>query len=71
MSTDLERKLYAALKRISSYDAPEKLKRRAQKEYGLSEEEAIEFAYENVIEEARSALKGIRRPKPLSAMGGA
>lgn len=69
MSTDLERKLYAALKRISQYDNPMKLARRAEKDYGLEPEEAIEMAYENVLNEAKSALKGVRRPKPLPATG--
>ena len=59
----LEQRLYDALKRIASYDSPETLQRVSQKRYGLEPEEAIEFAYENVIQEARNAIKGMRRPK--------
>ena len=57
-----EQRLYDALKRITLYDKPERLRRDAEKSYGLSSNEAIEMAYENVLEEARCALKGIRRP---------
>jgi hypothetical protein len=55
---------FAALKRIASYQSPEKLRRNAIKQYGLSGEEAIAMAYENVIEEAKRAVKGKRRPAP-------
>jgi hypothetical protein len=54
---------YEALKRIASYQSPEKLRRCADKQYGLPEDEAIEMAYENVIEEAKRAIKGKRSPK--------
>ena len=60
MSTPLELRLHAALKRIASYDPPERLARRSEKDYGLSPEEAIEMAYENVIQEAKNAIKGVR-----------
>ena len=53
---------YDALKRITMYDAPERLKKRAEKDYGLSGDEAVEMAYENVLNEARMAIKGKRRP---------
>ena len=56
-------RMYDALKRIASDQSPDRLRRGAQKEYGLSGEEAIEMAYENVIHEAKSAIKGVRRPK--------
>lgn len=61
-SLERERKLYDALKRITMYDAPEKLHKRAGKDYGLSGNEAIEMAYENVLAEAKGALKGMKRP---------
>ena len=64
--TDLEIRLYTALKRITCYDAPAKLRRRAERDYGLSGDEAIEYAYENVLQEARNGLKGIRLPKAKS-----
>lgn len=53
---------FDALKRIASYQSPERLRRSAEKQYGLTPEESIEMAYENVIEEARRAVKGKRRP---------
>lgn len=59
--TPLEQKLYDALKRISSYDSAQKLHKCAEKSFGLSPEEVIEFAYENVRNEAAEAIKGIRR----------
>lgn len=30
---------------------------------GLDENEAVEMAYENVIQEAKSAIRGMQRPK--------
>ena len=47
-----EQRYYDALKRIASYTPPEKLHSTSRKEYGLPPSEAIEYAYENVIEEA-------------------
>lgn len=58
-----ELKYYAALKRICDYSSPEKLRRDAEKCYGLGYEEALEMAYENVLAEAKSAVRGKRRPK--------
>jgi hypothetical protein len=55
-------RLYDALKEISKYQAPEKLHRSAETEYGLEAHEAIEMAYENVIWTAQRAIKGMRRP---------
>lgn len=54
---------YDALRRIRSYDSVERLRRRAEKDYGLSPNEAIEMAYENVKAEAENAIRGKRRPK--------
>lgn len=53
---------YDALKRITMYDFPERLRKRAEKDYGLSGDEAIEMAYENVLNVARLAIKGKKRP---------
>ncbi len=50
------------LRRIAAYADPRKLKRDAEAEYGLSYEEALEMAYENVLAEARRAVRGRRRP---------
>jgi hypothetical protein len=58
----METKYYDALKRITMYDTPERLRKHAEKDYGLSGDEAIEMAYENVLNEARMAIKGKRRP---------
>lgn len=60
-----ERRYWDALKRITMYDSPERLKNRAERDYGLSGDEAIEMAYENVLNEARLAVKGRRRTKLL------
>lgn len=60
MSNALELKLHSALKRIASYDTPERLERRSEKDYGLPPDEAIRMAYENVIQEAKNAIKGVR-----------
>lgn len=62
MTPKTQIRLCDALKRIASFDSPEWMRKNAERAYGLSPEEAIEMAYENVIEEARSAIKGIRRP---------
>jgi hypothetical protein len=50
----------SALQRIKAYSPPEKLRKQAEKKYGLSEEEAVEMAYDNVLQEARDGLKGIK-----------
>jgi hypothetical protein len=63
MSTTREQKLYDALKRITRYDPPAKLRRRAERDYGLSAEEVIEMAYENVLAEAKAAIRGMKRPE--------
>ncbi len=54
---------YHALKRIASYDSVDRLRRTAEKTYGLSYEEAIEMAYENIINEAKTVVRGKRPPK--------
>ena len=61
MST--EQRLYDALKRIAQYQSPDQLRRSSMKQYGLEADEAIEYAYENVLSEAKAAIKGMRRPK--------
>lgn len=61
-----EQYYFDVLKRISKYDPPERIHRIAEKAHymGLDDaREAIEYAYENVITEAGSAIKGMRRPK--------
>lgn len=56
-------RLYDALKRITQYDTPGRLRRSSEKDWGVDFEEAIEMAYENIQEEAKRAIKGVRRPK--------
>lgn len=66
MNEEKIEKIYKALKRISSYQSPESLRRNSEKNYGLDYEEALEMAYENVIEEAKFAIKGIRFKSSLT-----
>jgi hypothetical protein len=61
-SIEREQRLFDALKRITSYSSPADLRRTSEKKYGLEGDEAIEMAYENVLQEARNAIKGLRRP---------
>lgn len=61
--SEREQKLYDALKRITQYDMPDRLRRRAERDYGLDGDEAIEMAYENVLIEAKKAIAGMRRTK--------
>lgn len=61
-TTDLEKRLYDALRRIArDYMASEELRRVAPKRYGLEGDEAIEMAYDNVRSEAIAAINGVRR----------
>jgi len=56
-------RLYDALKTIAQYQSPERLRKSAERQYGLGFEEALEMAYENVIETAKHAIKGMQRPE--------
>lgn len=58
--------MYVALRRIASYLTTERLRKEAGKLYGLEPDEAIEMAYENVIQEAKDGLKGIYKPQRLA-----
>jgi hypothetical protein len=59
-----ELQYFDALKRIASYTPPDRMKRDNERGsgYGLDADEEIEMAYENVILEAKRAIKGKRRP---------
>ena len=59
-----EARFYVALKRITAYMTPAQLRRAADKQYGLDHAEALEMAYENVIGEAKLALRGYRPARP-------
>ncbi len=61
-TNEREQKMYAALKRITQYYPPERLRKRAERNYGLDPDECIEMAYENVLMEAKKAIKGMRKP---------
>lgn len=64
---DYEARFHDALRRISIYSSPEWFARHSEKQYGLSPEEGIAMAYENVIGEAKAALQGYRRKRVKSA----
>ena len=54
-------RMRSTLKRIASdYQTPQQLRRNAEKQYGLDADEAIEFAYENIQQEAKNAVAGVR-----------
>ena len=59
-----EQKYFDALKKISQYDSIKGLYR-ASKIVGLDDQEHLEMAYENLIETAKDAVKGERRPKDI------
>ena len=51
----------ATLKKIAiGYQTPGQLRRNAKREYGLDASEAIEYAYENIQQEAKRAVCGVR-----------
>ena len=62
-------RMYVALRRISAYQSPERLHRSSEKEWGLPADEAIEMAYENVIQEAKDGLRGIYKPRNKAQTG--
>ena len=59
-----EQRYYDALKRIAKdYQTPAQLRRSHQRQFGLDFELALEYAYENIQQEAALAIRGRRRPK--------
>jgi hypothetical protein len=61
VSTDLEIRLYDALKRIAKgYMTPDQIKRDSKKEMGLNYEEYLEMSYENIQNDAKRAIHGVR-----------
>lgn len=54
--------MLATLKRIKAYQTPKQLARSSGPNYGLDYTEALEYAYENVLEEAR---RGSARIRPI------
>lgn len=57
-----EQRYFDALKRIAEYSSVAGLRRDAEPSYGLSFEETLEYAYENIKAEAERAVRGRRRP---------
>ena len=55
-------RFWHALHTISKYMPPQELQTKSGRVYGLSPEEATEYAYENVIATAKGAIKGTRKP---------
>lgn len=68
---DLVIRLYDALKRIACYETSERLLRHGEKAYGIPGQEALEYAYDNVLHEAKRAIKGVRRPVSAALVRGA
>ena len=59
-----EQRYFDALKRIAAYQSPERLKKNSWDDWGLDDgNEALEYAYENVLQEAKQAVRNRRRPK--------
>jgi hypothetical protein len=58
-ANQFNRMLYA-LKAISKYESPERIAKVSEKRYGLEYDEALEMAYENVLIEAKAAIKGVK-----------
>lgn len=67
--TDNERFYLQALKEIASYDSAEWLRRNCEKKYGLSYEEALEMAYDNIRQEAKYAVTARRAPTAIGKAG--
>lgn len=65
MKNDKERltRYFDALKRITQFQSVEWLRKNSEKAYGLTPEEAIEMAYENIAVLAKVVIRGERRPK--------
>lgn len=68
MLTKLERdflQMHAALRRIMRYQTTARLRINSQKDWGLDYTEAVEMAYENIQDEAKGGLKGVRLSKGM------
>lgn len=56
---------FDALKKIArDFETPDRLRKMAERGYGLDAAEAIEMAYENMQILAADTIRGKRRPKP-------
>lgn len=61
-ATRNELRYWQALKQITQYHDPSALLKKGKDLYGVSGEEALVMAYENMQEEAKSAIRGRKRP---------
>lgn len=60
-------RMLRTLRRIArEYQTPAQLHRGCGKDYGLEYAETLEMAYENIQQEARSAIKGVKEIKELA-----
>lgn len=50
-----------ALRRISAYQTLQQLQKNSCNDYGIEYYEHLEMAYENIQEEARNVVKGMRK----------
>ena len=55
-------RFWLALHTISQHLTLYQLLTRSERLYGLSPDEATEYAYENVLNTAKAAIKGARKP---------
>ena len=55
-------RFWHALHTISQHLTPHQLLTRSERLYGLPPDEATEYAYENVLDTAKAAIKGARKP---------
>lgn len=55
-------RFWLALHTISKYMPPRELETKSERVYGLPPDEATEYAYENVLNTAKGAIKGTRKP---------
>ena len=63
MKLEQQQRMYDTLKRIArEYQTPDQLRRNSERDFGCDYEDALEMAYENLQQEAESAIKGVRRP---------
>lgn len=64
MGKENELRYFDTLTKIANaYMTTEQLKKKAEKEYGVSYHEALEMAYENLQAEAAAAIFAARRPR--------
>ena len=67
-NTELEYRLFGSLRRIADYVDADKLRKGRARDFGLTPDEAIEMAYDNVLWEARNAIRGVRIKKPADGV---